>query len=151
MNESPPHSINLLCGGEALEENYPVYYDDRAVGKVTVSQHGLFYFVSCRCSLPEVAYYRLFAQCKTHVEEMGVLVPDGNVYGLQIHIPCKRLSFEQPVFYIGLRNSQRENIAVLNPLNAVSCIAYLDTAYLQRDGNVYRLIFKTGYPGSAAD
>lgn len=151
MNETPPRSINMLCGGVILEGKFPVCYDNCAVGEVTVCQRGLYYFISCRCTLPGKAHYRLYADCEAHMEELGVLAPDRNEYSLQIHIPCKKLCSDQPVFLVFLSKLQCEEQLILDAKAAVSCISRLENAYLQRAGDNYFLKFKKAHAGSSPD
>ena len=51
------------------------------VGQVTVEQQGLYYRISCRCSLTEKTMRRLVVVSGDKREDLGTLVPMEGVFG----------------------------------------------------------------------
>lgn len=68
-----------------------LFFGDRSVGRVLVERQGLYYVFRCRCTLSGETAFRLFASCGEKQEDLGVLVPMGDSFGLDTRRPVKRL------------------------------------------------------------
>ena len=68
-----------------------LFFGDRSVGRVLVERQGLYYVFRCRCALSGETAFRLFASCGEKQEDLGVLVPMGDSFGLDTRRPVKRL------------------------------------------------------------
>lgn len=71
--------------------DYGVYFGDKLVGKAQVTEQGLYYHVVCRCSLSGEVMYRLEVSCGEKRENLGVLVPGENGFGLDTRFPISRV------------------------------------------------------------
>ena len=71
--------------------DYGVYFGDKSVGKAQVTEQGLYYHVVCRCSLSGEVMYRLEVSCGEKRENLGVLVPGENGFGLDTRFPISRV------------------------------------------------------------
>ena len=71
--------------------DYGVYFGDKSVGKAQVTEQGLYYHVVCRCSLSGEVMYRLEVSCREKRENLGVLVPGENGFGLDTRFPISRV------------------------------------------------------------
>ena len=74
-----------------MERQYSVMLSGEPCGKVTVSRQGLYYKIRCRCQLPEEDIFRLQAARGSRRENLGVLVPTEDRFGLDTRIPVKQL------------------------------------------------------------
>lgn len=74
-----------------MEKDYNVIFGNEAVGKVQVIRQGLYYRFFCRCRLSGDVVCRLFVQCGDKRENLGVVVPVDDGFGLETRIPVKRL------------------------------------------------------------
>ena len=74
-----------------MECQYSVTRNGNPCGKVTVSRQGLYYRIRCRCILPPEDIFRLQAACGIRRENLGVLVPVEDRFGLDTRIPVKQL------------------------------------------------------------
>lgn len=83
-----------------MERHYSVSLKGRHCGKVTVFRQGLYYRIHCRCMLPAEDIYRLQAACGTRMENLGVLVPMEDMFGLDTRIPVKQLGEGELVFTV---------------------------------------------------
>ncbi|MBE6924023.1 MAG: hypothetical protein E7466_02120, partial [Ruminococcaceae bacterium] len=70
---------------------YDIRMGRDVIGKVNVERQGLYYHFSCRCRLSGTVIYRVVVTGGGHSENLGVLVPVGDVFGLEKKIPVKRL------------------------------------------------------------
>ena len=103
------------------------------VGQVTVEQQGLYYRISCRCSLTEKAMRRLVVVSGDKREDLGTLVPMEGVFGLEKRIPVKRLGNGKPEFFLmGKENTKREKYVPVYPEEPFSYMSRLKDAYLER-------------------
>lgn len=71
--------------------DYGVYFGEKTVGKAQVTQQGLYYHVVCRCSLSGEVMYRLEVACGEKRENLGILVPGENGFGLDTRFPISRV------------------------------------------------------------
>ena len=71
--------------------DYEVTLDGRPAGKAQVTRQGLYYHVVCRCSLSGEVMYRLEVSCGEKRENLGVLVPGENGFGLDTRFPISRV------------------------------------------------------------
>ena len=83
-----------------MERHYSVSWNGQHCGKVTVSRQGLYYRIHCRCLLPAEDIYRLQAACGIRRENLGVLVPTEDKFGLDTRIPVKQLGDGELVFTV---------------------------------------------------
>ena len=74
-----------------MEYQYSVTRNGNPCGKVTVSRQGLYYRIHCRCLLPAEDIFRLQAASGSRRENLGVLVPVEDRFGLDTRIPVKQL------------------------------------------------------------
>ena len=83
-----------------MERQYSVSLNGQHCGKVTVSRQGLYYRIHCRCLLPAEDIYRLQLVCGIKEENLGVLVPMEDRFGLDTRIPVKQLGEGNLVFSV---------------------------------------------------
>lgn len=83
-----------------MERQYSVTRNGQHCGKVTVSRQGLYYRIHCRCRLPAEDIYRLQAAWGIRIENLGVLVPMEDMFGLDTRIPVKQLGEGELVFTV---------------------------------------------------
>lgn len=83
-----------------MEGTFDVFLAERAVGQVTVEPQGLYLRFRCRCSLPRDAIYRLKVRCGGKTENLGVCIPVGDAFGVDIRVPAKHFAQGEPKFYV---------------------------------------------------
>ena len=66
-------------------------FGDRTLGWVRAERQGLYYVFRCRCRLSGEAAFRLLATCGGKQEDLGILVPMEDGFGLNTQRPVKRL------------------------------------------------------------
>lgn len=82
-----------------MEGTFDVFLAERAVGQVTVEPQGLYLRFRCRCSLPRDVIYRLKVRCGGKTENLGVCVPMGDAFGVDVRVPAKHFAHGEPEFY----------------------------------------------------
>ena len=74
-----------------MEKTYGVRLGEQERGKVQVLRQGLYYRFICRCRLSGEVMCRLMVSCGEHQENLGVLIPMEDGFGLDTKLPVKRL------------------------------------------------------------
>ena len=77
---------------------YEVFFGTQQAGKVQVLRQGLYYRFVCRCKITGDVVCRLYVSCGGHQENLGVVVPTGEGFGLDTRLPVKRFREGEPTF-----------------------------------------------------
>ena len=116
-----------------MEGIYPVFFGKDPVGKVQVQKQGLYYRFFCRCQISGDVVCRLVASIGDARENLGVVVPSGDGFGLEKSIPVKRLGQGTPEFRLVPRHETAVGIFVpLSPEEPFAYIRNLKNAYFER-------------------
>ena len=108
------------------------------IGKVTVERQGLYYRITCRCSLTGEVMHHLVVTSGEKREDLGTLVPFDGAFGLEKRIPVKRLGEGEPEFHLLPKHSSPDGKFVpVYPEEPFSYMSRLKNAYLEaRNGQV---------------
>lgn len=121
---------------------YDICLGRDVIGRAIVTRQGLYYHFSCRCKLESEAMYRVSVFCGGHHENLGVLVPMGDVFGLDTKLAVKRLG--QGAFRFQALPKHQKATGQFIPIHPEEPFAYitrLQEAYLEiREGQVGVLI-----------
>ncbi len=104
MNTIPLCRIDFGRGVLLLSTVYEIYYGKDKAGTVQVLREGLYYRFICRCKLPGDVVCRLAVRCADKQENLGVVVPMGDAFGLDKRIPVKRLGEGEMTFHLSPRH-----------------------------------------------
>ena len=63
-----------------------------------MTRQGLYYRFVCRCKLNGDVVCRLYVSCGGQKENLGVVVPEGDGFGLDTRLPVKRFRAGEPSF-----------------------------------------------------
>ena len=74
-----------------MADTYDVLLGGEAAGKAQVSREGLYYCFQCRLHLSGEVMYKLILQKEGQSLDLGVPVPQGNLFTLTTRIPIKRI------------------------------------------------------------
>lgn len=107
---------------------YPVFLGEQTVGKVHISKKGLYYFLECTCNLATGGKFRLFAAHEQGTIPLGILVPDGRDFVLQMHLPSGRLKTENIRFYLSDRAEKSRVRSILRAEDTFPYLSKLETA-----------------------
>lgn len=125
-----------------MEGNYGVYLGNKLCGKVQVSRRGLYYRFFCRCRISGDVLFRLRVICGGKQEDLGILVPEDDGFGLEYSIPAKRLGEGTPEFRLFAKSAIEETsdrkFIPISPEEPFAYISRLKEAYLMQ---------KNGQPG----
>ena len=72
-----------------MEENYEVYLENATVGRIQIEKRGLFYYIDCRCKVPQDKIYRVAAIGENCWDNLGIPIPEGTGFQLKRRIPIK--------------------------------------------------------------
>lgn len=102
---------------------YKIFQDGQPVGKVEVSQQGLYYHFSAHCDLLEKGIFELVISAGNVTENLGVLAPKAGCFGLETNVAAKRLGTSMPEFHVRLRYAERKEKFI--PLRSNEPFCYL--------------------------
>ena len=115
-----------------MEGSYGIFLGNEEVGVAQVERQGLYYCFTCRCKLHSEVICKVTVSCGGHHENLGVLVPMGEDYGLTKKLPVKSLGLGIPEFWITPKHTAVEGVYVdIYPEEPFRYIARLEKAYLE--------------------
>lgn len=114
---------------------YEVLWKGSPVGKATIAKEGLFYRVVCNCYLPREGTYRVKITDGNNECNLGICVPDGNMYSCTARVSCKRFNGNSFSFVL---TAPEDNLSV--PIGSGTPFMYLDRL------STARLQFTNGQP-----
>ncbi len=116
-----------------MEGNYAVRMGPDTVGKVNVRRQGLYYRFTCRCRLSGDTLFRLRVLCGEKLENLGILVPVDDGFGLDTKIPVKRIGEGTMEFTLVPRHEKREGQFIpIYPEEPFAYISKLKQSFLVR-------------------
>lgn len=74
-----------------MDGEYDIFMGREAVGTATVERQGLYYRFQCRCRLSGDILCRVTVECDGHHENLGILVPMGDSFGLTTKLAVKKI------------------------------------------------------------
>lgn len=116
-----------------MEGNYEVFFGKDKAGKVQVLRQGLYYRFICRCRLTGDVVCRLTVKCGDKQENLGVVVPMGDGFGLDKKIPVKHIGEGEMEFFLAPRHDQvMGKFVPIYPEEPFAYIERLKDAFLAR-------------------
>lgn len=143
MNVMPSCHIDCGKGAFNLEGNYEVRFGNDPVGKVQVLRQGLYYRFICRCKLTGDVVCRLSVCCGDRQENLGVLVPTDDGFGLDRKVPVKHLGEGKPDFLLAPKHDHvMGKFVPISPEEPFSYIGRLKDSFLVRQGGQAGIILQ---------
>ncbi len=120
----------MLQGALRLDEKYDVYLGNSVSGSVKVEKQGLYYKFICKCSLSGDVICRLVVTGRDKQENLGVLIPMGDWFGLETRIPIKRIGDGPYHFSLLTKQETATHYIPLSPEEPFKYIARLKESFL---------------------
>ena len=119
-----------------METNYEITMGTAPVGRVQVLRQGLYYCFHCRCRLSGNVVYRLRVSCGDKRDNLGVLVPMGDGFGLDTRRPVKNIGEGTMSFcLVPKHDSPSGKFVPICPEEPFAYLERLKNAYLEtREG-----------------
>lgn len=95
-----------------MEAQYDVHMENLRVGTVQLMEEGLYCRIRCTCRFAKQELYDLWAQTDHGNEKLGLLIPAGSQYEIEMKIPKKRLGQGNVGFFAVPRNPKPDGIFV---------------------------------------
>ncbi len=137
MNDTPLCGIRCCRGAKIMNEQ-AVYFNDSPVGTVQIKKEGLYYQFSSQCRLKERKMYRLILSCGESTRDLGILVPEGDVFTHRKRLPVK--TFPAADFHFSLQcedGGKAEKRLVVKEDEPFAGISMLENAVLSsHDGEM---------------
>jgi len=125
-------------GAMCMDGSYSVRLGKKTVGKVQVSKQGLYYRFVCRCMHAGDDVHRLVVLCADQRVSIGVLVPEGDGFGLDRKIPAKQFLHAFTEFFIApMHETVQGKFVPISPEEPFHYIAQLKDSFLiERQGRI---------------
>ena len=121
---------------------HPILMDGIEIGQANVERQGLYYHISCHCSL-EPGFYRIWMCCSGTNEQLGICVLQENRFGLEKRIPVKRIVDGIPVFTVTSTEENTESEFVkISTEEPFGWLEYIPDAKLQVKNGVVGVMIK---------
>ena len=119
-------------------------FGKESVGKVQVLPDGLYLRFICRCQLTGDVVCRLIVHCGDHQENLGVVVPVDDGFGLDKRIPAKRLADGELSFVLMPKHEENSGKFIpIYPEEPFAYIARLKESFLIRQNGQVGIVIQT--------
>ena len=112
-----------------LRHKYDLFMDDRIVGKADVVNEGLYYVIKCTFSLDHDGIYRAIVQTDHECLNLGICVPEGDLFAATVRIPVSKIENDDVRFYIVSIDAKR---AQGHPVSEDAPFDFLELLYAAR-------------------
>lgn len=124
-----------------MQWNSEVFWDRQPVGTACVTREGLYYRFRCECRFPDKRGYRLRVCCGSKTLDLGLCVPEGNLFTLSKRIPIKQVGDGEMSFQ-AMRNIQKASFSPVEENLPFSGIPILQYARLAVNNGQVGIEFK---------
>lgn len=116
-----------------MEGTYPILLGGEPIGQASVEKRGLYYHFFCKCDLSGEVIYRITVQTGEKTENLGIPVPEEDLFTLTAKLPVSRFGEGNMVFRAVPRHAQLEGEFVpLSPDSPFPYLARLQNAFLEK-------------------
>lgn len=150
MNRIPLWGIKCHREGFVLDNHYHIYLGQDKAGEVTVKREGLYYLFQCRCRLPSMPIYCAVLQNGNAQFNLGVCVPEGNIFRASKRIPVKLLDKQEFSFFLIEKQKNPTKVVPVDVQKPFRYLEELENAYFQRSNGTAQICIeevKTQDPG----
>ncbi len=131
-----------------MEGNYDILRGGEKIGKAAVRREGLYYRFQCCCDLTGEVMYRLTVTCGGKTENLGIPVPEGDCFRLNVRLPVSRFLSSEPVFRAVPKHEplQRGMWVPVSPETPFDYISRLENAVMERRGEEVGILISDEAP-----
>ena len=122
---------------------FPILFENQTVGEVQVILKGLYYQFLCKCSLPDKDIYRIVLFDGTKEQNLGICVPDGQVFGLTKKLPKKNVNGEQWQFRLHSKELDDSHKVSVTEDTPFPMLDQIENASLQYENGEPFIAFRT--------
>ena len=79
-----------------MEGSYPILQGNESIGSAQIVRQGLYYCFDCHCDLCGEVVHRLTVTCGGNTHNLGIPVPEGELFVLRTKLPVKQLGEGMP-------------------------------------------------------
>ena len=125
-----------------MDNRYHIYLGQDKAGEVTVKREGLYYLFQCRCRLPSMPIYCAVLQNGNAQFNLGVCVPDGNIFRTNKRIPAKLLEKPEFSFFLIEKQKNPTKVVPVDPEKPFRYLEELENAYFGRSNGIAQICFE---------
>lgn len=124
--------------------SYDIKLENQSVGIVCVEHVGLYTQFQCRCTFKKEGSYRIMAQYGASCINLGLCVPENNVFVTRMKVATKKLNGEIPHFFAVDTKNKDLKFFPVKPEHNISCIANLPEAKFYIENGVPGILIEGG-------
>lgn len=125
--------------------SYDIYFKNEPIGIAYVESAGLYTHFKCRCNFPAKGSYRVIAQYSTSQIDLGLCVPQDNLFVTNAKVATKKLNTEIPyIFAMDTKYSDQTFIPV-DPKKEFGYITKLEKARFSILKNIRGILVSNDY------
>lgn len=113
-------------------KEYTIFFNGFPVGTAALRENGLYYRIEAACRPDNNRMLRLKAYCADNVIDLGLLVPEDDLFVLCKDIPIKLIKDKNIRFYLQEKGAQRIQIRCNVPFSYLHCLEYLKITILSQ-------------------
>ncbi len=97
-----------------------VLMDGQTVGTAFITRKGLYLHIRCCCNFPDKKIRRIRMCIENEVFDLGVCIPEKNLFVINKAIPLKRIGAGEISFHVfNIKDSQFFSLTELDQFNAI--------------------------------
>ena len=123
-----------------MEGIYDVWMPDKIAGQVMVSREGLYYRFLCTVKIPKESHYHVMAQADSGIIDLGLCVPQGDLFVLSTKMPVKRFD-KREYRYVLSEKTVKQVIPVFVDKPFV-CLNKLTEGYFAKENHIPVIVIR---------
>ena len=92
-------------------DQYDVYFEDKAVGTVTMEKNGLYMQIQCVCNSVPTGFYTLILSSDKEIINLGLLLPVKDGFGVNTCLPAARIGSRNRFHIFNSKKNNRKCVA----------------------------------------
>lgn len=130
-------------GGIYMTGRYEILRGSESIGLAEVTREGLYYRFRCRCKLTGAVIYKITVQMGSNLRDLGVLVPENDIFALETRVPAKYFGTGDPRFFAVPHNkSPAAEFIPISPDEPFVYLARLRKAYMAKQNGITGIVLE---------
>ena len=120
---------------------YDIFYRNVKIGVAHTEELGLYTLFQCICQLPDEGLHRIYVQYGSACFDLGLCVPENNLFAIRKRIATKKLNKSIPQFYVSVETPECSEFVPIDAFKEFKCISRLLNGRFSARGQIRGMIF----------
>ena len=126
-----------------MTDRYEILRGSEAIGMAEVTREGLYYRFRCRCKLSGSVIYKITVQTGSNLRDLGVLVPENDVFILEKRVPAKYFGTDDLRFSAVPHSKSMKGVFIpVYPDEPFAYLARLRKAYMKKQNGITGIVLE---------